>query len=439
MIQKTFPSGVTGATSALPAVLLAVPTPDRSDADVQRSLQELSSLAAGLGMTVTQTMVQRRSEPVAQTWLGDGKLREVALLTGGSGELPRGAGQPTPSDQRLVVIADDELSPAQRRNLEAALGVPVLDRTEVILRVFEARAHSREARLQVELARLQVELPRVRDDHSMGDREGGGGRAARGASNVELAKQRMRNRMAAIRAELAQLASQGQNLDGEGPLKVALVGYTNAGKSTLMRALTGSDVLVEDKLFATLGTTTRQLSPPAVPEVVVVDSVGFLARLPHGLIASFRSTLAEAREADLLLLVVDASDDAAEAQLAVTQAALAEIGAADLPWLLVLNKADRLQQEQRASWQQRYPEAVLVSAQLPAEVDALRQVFLGRLAEGLTTAELSIPWSAAGLLAAVRGQVQVLHQEAAEQLTATVRGRPAAVGRLVDKLAQLVK
>lgn len=139
MIQKSFPPDVVDAAVALPAVLLAVPTPDRSDADVQRSLQELTSLAAGLGMTVTHTMVQRRSEPVAQTWLGDGKLREVALLTGGSGELPRGAAQATPSDQRLVVIADDELSPAQRRNLEAALGVPLLDRTEVILRVFEAR------------------------------------------------------------------------------------------------------------------------------------------------------------------------------------------------------------------------------------------------------------------------------------------------------------
>lgn len=422
--------------SLIEAVLIAVQTPERDDDAVLRSMAELSSLAAGLGFAVTHTSVQRRGEPAPQTWMGEGKLREVAALTGGSGEVPRGPEGAKPSAERKVVLADDDLSPAQRRNLEAALGVPVLDRTEVILRVFEARAQSREAKLQVELARLQVDLPRIRDDHSIGDREGGGGRAARGASNVELAKQRLRTRMAAIRGELAALSDQAPVRDGDEPLRVALVGYTNVGKSTLMRALTGSEVLVADKLFATLGTTTRQLSPPWVPPVVVIDSVGFLDRLPHGLIASFRSTLSEARDSDLLLLVVDAGDAAAERQLAVTHEVLAEIGAAQLPWLLVLNKADRLTPAQRAEWLERYPQALLVSALVPGEVATLRAAFLERLASAMSTETLELPWSAAATLAAMRGQIQVLHEESAESLSVTVRGRPAALARLRGRLGQ---
>lgn len=415
------------------AILLGLQTPDRDDAAVARSAEELASLAAGLGMAVTTTVVQRLREPATQTWLGEGKLREIAALTGGSGEVPRGPAPPVASDADLVVLADDELTPAQRRNLEGALGVAVLDRTEIILRVFEARATSRASRLSVELARLQVELPRIRDDHSIGDREGGGGRAARGASNVELAKDRMRTRMAAIRAELAALAPLPRDR-GDGPFRVALVGYTNAGKSTLMRALTGSEVLVKDQLFATLATTTRPLVPPSVPPVLLVDSVGFLDRLPHRLIASFRSTLAEARDADLLLLVVDASDEAAERQLAVTRETLAEIEADALPCLLVGNKADRLQPEARAAWLARHPDSLLVSAYQPAEVTALRAAVLTQLTTQLETAVVTLPWAAAGILAAARGELQVLEQHAGEALTATVRGQPAALARLQERL-----
>jgi GTP-binding protein HflX len=184
-----------------------------------------------------------------------------------------------------------------------------------------------------------------------------------------------------------------------------------------------------------LGTTTRQLSPPWVPPLVMVDSVGFLDRLPHGLIASFRSTLSEARDSDLLLLVVDASDPAAERQLAVTHEVLAEIGAAELPWLLVLNKADRLDADQRAAWLGRYPQAVLVSALQPGDVVALRAAFLERLAESLQTEVMELPWSAAQGLAAMRGHIQVLHEDSAETLTVTVRGRPAALAKLRSRVA----
>src|SRR5690606_36997482 len=237
------------------------------------------------------------------------------------------------------------------RTLEVAFAAEVLDRPAVILRVFEARARTREAKLEIELARLVYELPRIRDDHSLGDREGGGGRASRGHTNVELAKQRARERIAALREELARaesIAERRRRVRAD-RFRVALVGYTNAGKSSLMRQLTGSEVLVEDKLFATLGTTVRPIVPPLAPPVLVIDTVGFIDRLPHSLVASFRSTLAEAHDAQLLLHVVDASDPAFRAQAKVTEQVLAEIGAGDTPTWLVLNKADRLTADQRAA------------------------------------------------------------------------------------------
>ena len=188
------------------AIVIAAPSLDLPDAAVRRSLDELAHLLAGLGLPVVAEVVQRRGPRASPSYLGDGKLREVAARTGGPGEVPRGPHTPPPARADLVVVADDELTPGQHRQLEGALGVEVLDRTAVILRVFEARASTRVARLEVELARVQHELPRVRDDHALGDREGGGGRASRGHSNVELAKQRLRARAAALRRELATAA-----------------------------------------------------------------------------------------------------------------------------------------------------------------------------------------------------------------------------------------
>jgi GTP-binding protein HflX len=189
------------------AILLSVSTPDRTDADVDRSLKELELLLEGLHFTTLGRYTQRRPEGPTATYFGEGRLAEVARVTGGPGHLPRGPApsEPLPSSSELLAVVDDELSPGVLRNLERALGVPVWDRTQVILQIFEARARSKEALLQVELARIAYELPRVRDDHTLGDREGGGGRASRGASNVELAKRRLRDRAAGIRAELEAL------------------------------------------------------------------------------------------------------------------------------------------------------------------------------------------------------------------------------------------
>lgn len=421
------------------AIIIAVVLPETEEVEARRSSQELEHLLAGLGIRVVAEVTQRRRVRSSPSYLGEGKLRELAALTGGPGEIARGPAPNHPRGVRddLVVVADDELGPGQLRNLRAALGVEVLDRTAVILRVFEARAQSREAKLEVELARLEYELPRIRDDHSLGDREGGGGRAARGHSNVELAKQRARDRMATARRELEELAASAEHrLRARAEsLRVALVGYTNAGKSSIMRQLTGSDVLVEDRLFATLGTTVRRLSPPTTPPVLVADTVGFIHRLPHALVASFRSTLGEAREAGLLLHVIDGSDAALRSQLAVTEQVLADIGAAKTPAWLLLNKVDRLGPDDRAALAAEYPEAILMSALDPGDGVALRERIQAFFGQRLIERRFSIPYQRQGALAELRDRLEVVEEEYAEAISVTVRGTREALDKLDARLS----
>lgn len=417
---------------AVGAILIAVQSPETSDLDQQRSLAELEHLVRGLGYSVHASFVQKRPTRSAPTYVGEGKLRELAALTGGLGEVPRGPAVARAHRDDLVVVADDELGPGQLRNLEAALGVEILDRPAVILRVFEARAQTREAKLEVELARLAYELPRIRDDHSLGDREGGGGRASRGHSNVELAKQRARERIATLRGELARVvdsAERRRRARGE-RFRVALVGYTNAGKSSLMRSLTGSDVLVEDKLFATLGTTVRPIVPALAPPVLVIDTVGFLDRLPHALVASFRSTLAEARDAQLLLHVVDAADPAFRRQAQVTEQVLADIGAAATPTWLVLNKVDRLAPDARAALALELPHAIQLSARDPRDGSVLRDRIAAFFADQLVEATLSIPYARQGAFAALRDRIHVVHEHYADAIEVTVRAPPDVLHEL---------
>lgn len=423
------------------AVLVAVQSPDRSDAAVERSLDELESLLRGLDIHVQVRLVQKRQHP-SSTYVGEGKLRDLAKLTGGSGEITRvpraGGSDPRTPDAVGLVVVDDELTPGQQRSLEQATGAEVLDRTAVILRVFESRASTRASKLEVELARLTWELPRIREDASLGDREGGGGRAARGNTNVELAKQRARTRLAELRRELASL-QEGAALRRQrraSAQRVALVGYTNAGKSSLMRALTGSEVLVEDKLFATLGTTVRTLAPATSPPILVADTVGFIERLPHGLIASFKSTLDEVHEASLLLFVVDAADPEHRRQLEVSRRTVEELGAGALPHLVVLNKLDRVPEEARRRLAEGFPEAILLSAHARADVDALRQRLIEFFDEKLETATFEVPWDRQSALAEVRDQVKVLDETYAERITVTLRARPAVLDRLRSKLSE---
>ena len=247
------------------------------------------------------------------------------------------------------MLVDHDLTPSQARNLERATGAEVLDRTAVILAIFQRHARSREARLQVEIARLAYLAPRLREGGAGKDRQAGGiGGKGAGESQLEIDRRKVRDRIAELRRELQAIekdAATRRRRRATQPT-VAIVGYTNAGKSSLMRALTGSDLLVADQLFATLDTTVRALQPETKPRILVSDTVGFIKKLPHDLVASFRSTLDEAREAALLLHVVDAADPAFPAQIAVTEQVLAEIDAAGAPRLLVLNKIDKLDDAQ---------------------------------------------------------------------------------------------
>jgi GTPase len=306
----------------------------------------------------------------------------------------------------------------------------VLDRTGVIVDIFHRHARSREARMQVEIARLNYLAPRMRE--STGSRERQQGRGS-GDSAVELDRRKIRDRLAELREGLAAIQQdQAQRRYARrDQLRVALVGYTNAGKSSLMRALTGSEVLVADKLFATLDTTVRALQPETRPRILVSDTVGFIQKLPHDLVASFRSTLDEALEASLLLYVVDGSDPTWEAQLEVTREVLREIGAHSVPSRLLFNKADRLSAEQRDALLQKHPEARILSAHSPDDIAALRQDVIEFFERSMVEAELMIPYARQGRIGEVYENARVLAEafdETGRRLK--IRALPAAVARL---------
>jgi GTP-binding protein HflX len=419
-------------------VLLGVQLPGVDEREFASSLDELARLAKTLGLVVVGRVTQRRARLDTGAVIGAGKLKELADWTGGKGVVPIGpriakrrneedesdgdeeiaeqepaAAEERPAAKANLVLVDHELTPSQARNLERATGAEVLDRTAVILAIFQRHAKSREARLQVEIARLSYVAPRLRETGGGRDREGGGigGRGA-GESASELERRKVRDRIAELRAELASIdleASTRRKRRAE-QNTVALVGYTNAGKSSWMRALTGSEVLVEDKLFATLGTTVRALEPAGAVRVLVSDTVGFIKHLPHDLVASFRSTLEEARESDLQLHVVDASDPAFAAQIAVTCEVLDSIGADEIPRRILLNKADRLDAAARAQLVAAYPDALLVSAKRPEDVARVHDALLAFFERDLEEEELVIPYALQRVVAEAHARGHVLEQ-----------------------------
>lgn len=349
-----------------------------------------------------------------------------------------------------IVLVDHEISPSQARNLEKAVGVEVMDRTMVILEIFHRHARSRAAKAQVEIVRLGYMAPRLREAARIAgpqgrQRSGIGGRGA-GESKGELDRRKIRDRIAELQEELDALdversTQRARRQERLGLARVAFVGYTNAGKSTLVRALTGSDVLVADKLFATLDTTVRALHPESVPRILISDTVGFIKKLPHGLVASFKSTLDEALEASLLAHVVDASDAAFERQLGVTVDVLGEIGAREVPRLLVFNKIDRVgdeaqQAEREDDLHARYPGCVVISARREGDVARLRAAIIAFFRKRLVDAELFLPWSAQQIRGEIFANCEVLDERAdGDGATLTVRGEPELIKRLVDRLA----
>jgi len=429
------------------AVLIGVQLPGVSDPEFASSLHELERLARTLGLDVVGRVTQKRGALAAAAVLGEGKLRELARLTGGTGRTGRQDEEESPAEEPAqagtaghpsVVLVDHEITPSQARNLERATGVEVLDRSAVILAIFQRHARSREARLQVEIARLAYLAPRLRESSGGFDRQGGGigGRGA-GESAIELDRRKLRDRIAELRAELAAIEREaGTRRRRRGDQQtVALVGYTNAGKSSWMRALTGSGVHVADALFATLDTTVRALQPETLPRILISDTVGFIKKLPHDLVASFRSTLDEAREAGLLIHVVDASDPAFPAQIEVTRRVLAEVGAAESPLILLLNKADRLDSATRERLAAEWPDALLLSARAPQDVALLRERLLAFFERGMEEVELVVPYAKQRLVGEAHAAARVLSETHDAQGThLRLRARPEVIARLRSAL-----
>jgi GTP-binding protein HflX len=426
-----------------PAVVVGVQLPGVTEEEHASSLAELERLARTLGLDPVARIIQRRAKLAPGVVLGEGKLKELATWTGGSGEVPayvkpgtprddsdddededespppedRGANteDPAPPKARAaVVLVDHDLSPTQQHNLERATGVDVLDRTSVIVEIFHRHARTREARLQVEIARLRYLAPRLRGTGGGGDRvRGGVGGKGAGESALELDRRRIRDRIAELKHELERIEGGAQTRrERRSDLPtVALVGYTNAGKSSLMRSLTSTEVYVADKLFATLDTTVRRLVPPTEPPILISDTVGFIKKLPHDLVASFRSTLDEAGDADLLLHVLDASDAALSDQLAVTREVLREIGADRVETWLLLNKIDRVDEASRERLRDHYPGAIQLSAKRPEDVAALRERIMERFIGALEEVQLDVPWSAARVIHLIHERATVLAEE----------------------------
>ena len=441
------------------AVLVGVQLPGVSDEEHASSLAELGRLAKTLGLIVVARLTQKRSALAASAVVGEGKLKELAHLTGGSGIVPSGvpahrlrtddgepepgddsqaAGPRAPRDLASVVLVNHELSPSQARNLERATGAEVLDRTAVILAIFQRHARSREAVLQVEIARLAYVAPRLRESSGGKDRQGGGiGGKGAGESQIEVDRRKVRDRIAELRRELAAIekdAATRRRRRAAQPT-VAIVGYTNAGKSSLMRGLTASEPVVADQLFATLDTTVRALQPETKPRILVSDTVGFIKKLPHDLVASFRSTLEEAREAALLLHVVDASDPAFPAQMTVTAEVLAEIDSADAPRLVVLNKSDKLSEEQRAALAQTFPDALLLSAKSADDVARLRERIVEFFEREMVEDEILVPYARQRVVSTIYESCRVLAEACDETGTRLrIRGRPEVVARLRAEL-----
>lgn len=348
------------------AVLVGVDRPGLTW-PLDSSLAELQRLADTAGADTVAITTQKLSAPNPRTFVGTGKAEEIAQLV-------------RENDADLVIF-DDELSPSQQSNLEKVMDkdVKVIDRTALILDIFALHATSREGRLQVRLAQNQYLYPRLRGmwAHLASNRMGGGvgSRFGEGESQLEVDRRMVRNRITSIRRELARLADvravQRETRYGSGMFKVALAGYTNAGKSSLLNRLTDADVLSYDKLFATLDSTTRKYELPEGREITLTDTVGFIQKLPTTLVEAFRSTLDEICGADLVLHVVDASSSEFESQIDAVEEVLGQIGAQSIPAVLTFNKCDLLTKEELEGLRHRFPQAQFVSAETGQGIDAL--------------------------------------------------------------------
>jgi GTPase len=389
-------------------VLIGVWT-EGTQVSAENSLLELSRLAETAGSVVLDGLIQRRGRVDPATYVGAGKATELAGIVAA-----------TAAD---TVICDGELSPSQLRRLEGVVKVKVIDRTALILDIFAQHAKSREGKAQVELAQLQYMLPRLRGwgeslSRQAGGRvAGGGGIGTRGPgeTKIETDRRRIRTRIAKLRGEIAGFkvgreVQRGQRRRNAVP-SVVIAGYTNAGKSSLLNALTGAGVLVEDALFATLDPTVRKATLPNGRPLTLTDTVGFVRHLPHQLVDAFRSTLEEAKDADLILHVVDGSDADPQAQLIAVREVLTEIGAQDVPELVVINKVDQADPVTLKALQLRERHSVLVSAKTREGLEELRAAIEDGLPERDRLVRVSVPYSRGDLVARAHTAGEVTRTE----------------------------
>lgn len=376
---------------------------------VDDSLEELKQLADTAGATVIKKFIQKRPKPDPAFFIGRGKVQELALYA--------------QQENIDLCIFDDELSPAQQRNIESVMGIRILDRTALILDIFAQRARTNEGKLQVELAQLQYTLPRIMGKGLMLSRLGGGiGTRGPGETKLEVDRRRIRDRIAFIKDQIEKVKAvrslHRSKRKKNNVFEVSLVGYTNAGKSTLLNTLTNSDIYAKDQLFATLDPTTRQLTLPNKQEIIITDTVGFIQRLPHQLIAAFRSTLEVVTEADLLVHVIDVSHELYKEQAAAVHEVLKEIGAETKPVITVYNKIDKLPPDSKLADRLALEEdTVCISAAKKLNLETLQQMIETHLKSKAVEVTLCIPYAETAKAAQLHETANVLEQEYTENGT----------------------
>lgn len=376
---------------------------------VDDSLEELKQLADTAGATVIKKFIQKRPKPDPAFFIGRGKVQELALYA--------------QQENIDLCIFDDELSPAQQRNIESVMGIRILDRTALILDIFAQRARTNEGKLQVELAQLQYTLPRIMGKGLMLSRLGGGiGTRGPGETKLEVDRRRIRDRIAFIKGQIEKVKAvrslHRSKRKKNNVFEVSLVGYTNAGKSTLLNTLTNSDIYAKDQLFATLDPTTRQLTLPNKQEIIITDTVGFIQRLPHQLIAAFRSTLEVVTEADLLVHVIDVSHELYKEQAAAVHEVLKEIGAETKPVITVYNKIDKLPPDSKLADRLALEEdTVCISAAKKLNLETLQQMIETHLKSKAVEVTLCIPYAETAKAAQLHETANVLEQEYTENGT----------------------
>lgn len=373
---------------------------------VDDSLEELKQLADTAGATVIKKFIQKRSKPDPAFFIGRGKVQELALYA--------------QQENIDLCVFDDELSPAQQRNIESVMGIRILDRTALILDIFAQRARTNEGKLQVELAQLQYTLPRIMGKGLMLSRLGGGiGTRGPGETKLEVDRRRIRDRIAFIKDQIEKVKAvrslHRSKRKKNNVFEVSLVGYTNAGKSTLLNTLTNSDIYAKDQLFATLDPTTRQLTLPNKQEIIITDTVGFIQRLPHQLIAAFRSTLEVVTEADLLVHVIDVSHELYKEQAAAVHEVLKEIGAETKPVITVYNKIDKLPPDSKLADRLALEEdTVCISAAKKLNLESLQQMIESHLKSKAVEVTLCIPYAETAKAAQLHETANVFEQEYTE-------------------------